>query len=41
MTLLPGLKKWMRQNDISVVDLDWEMLKKNKISMVSLLQWEM
>lgn len=41
MTALSGLKKWMVDNDISVVDLNWNKLRKHGISMQKLLQWEM
>jgi hypothetical protein len=41
MTLLQGLKKWMKEHKVSVVDLDWDMLNKHNISMTKLLRWEL
>ena len=41
MVDVEGLKKWMQEHKVSVVDLDWEMLKKHNISMAKLLRWEL
>ncbi len=40
-TVLQGLKEYMLLKNLSVVDLNWNTLKKYNISMPKLLRWEM
>lgn len=40
-TILSGLKKFMIIHNVSVIDLNWKILKKYRISMQKLLKWEM
>jgi len=41
MTVLEGLKRYMKKFGVSVVDLDWKKLGEHKISMPKLLRWEL
>jgi len=40
MSIPKGLKKFMIENDVSVVDLSWKKLNEAGTSMLEVLKWE-